>query len=60
MKRYFVLVLIFVLSLLISTTVWAGFHKNKIAVIDFKVLGKGHADAKVCNLKCIQPIRAVG
>jgi len=32
---------------LISTTVWAGFQKTKIAVLDFKVLGKGHADAEV-------------
>jgi len=47
MKKYSLLSLIFVLTLLISTTVWAGFHKNKIAVLDFKVLGKGHADAKV-------------
>ncbi len=47
MKRYCVLILIFVSTLLISTTVWAGFQKTKIAVLDFKVLGKGHADAEV-------------
>ena len=47
MKRSCVLILIFVLTLLISTTVWAGLKKTKIAVLDFKVLGKGHADAEV-------------
>ncbi len=47
MKKYFLLSLIFVFTLLISTTVWAGFQKNKIVVLDFKILGKGHADAKV-------------
>ena len=47
MKRKFVLILIFVLTLLISTTVCAGFQKTKIAVLDFKVLGKGHADTEV-------------
>ena len=49
MKRYFVLILIFVLTLSISTTVWAGFQKTKIAVLDFDVLGKGHTDVKVGN-----------
>lgn len=46
MKRYFLLSLIFVLTLLISTTAYAGFQKTKVAVLDFKVLGKGHADAE--------------
>jgi len=35
------------ITVLISTTVWAGFQKTKIAVLDFKVLGKGHAAAEV-------------
>jgi len=47
MKRYVALLLIFVSALLISTTVCAGFQKTKIAVLDFKVLGKGHADTEV-------------
>jgi len=59
MKRYFVLILIFVLTLLISTTVWAGFQKTKIAVLDFKVLGKGHTDVEVGNAVANQLIGAL-
>ncbi|OQY03973.1 MAG: hypothetical protein B6I22_10470 [Desulfobacteraceae bacterium 4572_123] len=44
MKRSFILILIFVLTLVIATTAWAGLQKTKVAVIDFKILGKGHAD----------------
>ena len=47
MKRCIVMILVSCIIVLISTTVWAGFQKNKIAVLDFKVLGKGHADVKV-------------
>ena len=47
MKRCIVIILISCITVLISTTVWAGFQKTKIAVLDFKVLGKGHADADV-------------
>ncbi len=47
MKRYVALLLLFVSILLISTAAWAGFQKTKIAVLDFKVLGKGHADTDV-------------
>jgi len=59
MKRYFLLSLIFVLTLSISTTVWAGFQKTKIAVLDFKVLGKGHADAEVGHVVANQLIGAL-
>jgi len=59
MKRNFVLILIFVLILLISTTAWAGFQKTKVAVLDFKVLGKGHADAEVGNAIADQLIAAL-
>ena len=59
MKRYFLLSLIFVLTLLISTTVWAGFQKTKIAVLDFKVLGKGHTDVEVGNAVANQLIAAL-
>jgi len=47
MKRCIVIILFSCITVLISTTVWAGFQKTKIAVLDFKVLGKGHADAEV-------------
>ncbi len=47
MKRCIVMILVSCITVLISTTVWAGFQKTKIAVLDFKVLGKGHADAEV-------------
>ena len=47
MKRCIVMVLFSCITVLISTTVWAGFQKTKIAVLDFKVLGKGYADADV-------------
>ena len=47
MKRCIVMILVFCIVVLISTTVWAGFQKTKIAVLDFKVLGKGYADADV-------------
>ena len=47
MKRWNVVALISIMTILISSTVWAGFHKTKIAVLDFKVLGKGHADVEV-------------
>jgi len=49
MRKYVALVLIFVSTFLITTTVWAGFQKTKIAVLDFEVLGKGHADTDVGN-----------
>ena len=47
MKKCIVMILVSCITVLISTTVWAGFQKTKIAVLDFKVLGKGHADAEV-------------
>jgi len=59
MKRYIALLLIFVSTLLISTTVWAGLQKKKIAVLDFKVLGKGHADTEVGHVFANQLISAL-
>jgi len=59
MKRYFVLILIFVLTLLISTTAWTGFQKTKVAVLYFKVLGKGHTDVEVGNDVANQLITAL-
>ncbi len=59
MKRYVALLLIFVSALLISTTVCAGFQKTKIAVLDFKVLGKGHADTEVAYVFTNQLVSAL-
>ena len=59
MKRYIALLLIFVSTLLISTTVWAGFQKTKIAVLDFEVLGKGHADTEVAYVFTNQLVSAL-
>jgi TolB-like protein len=47
MRKYFTPVLIFVSTLLIASAAWAGFQKTKIAILDFKVLGKGQADTGV-------------
>ena len=47
MKRWSVVILFSIMIVLMFQTVWAGFQKTKIAVLDFKVLGKGHADAEV-------------
>jgi len=44
MKRCIVMILFSCITVLISTTAWAGLQKTKVAVLDFKVLGKGHAD----------------
>jgi TolB-like protein len=59
MKRYIALLLIFVSTLLISTTVWAGLQKTKIAVLDFNVLGKGHADNEVGHVVVNKLINAL-
>jgi len=59
MKRYVALLLIFVSALLISTTVCAGFQKTKIAVLDFEVLGKGHADTEVAYVFTNQLVSAL-
>jgi len=59
MKRYVELLLIFVSALLISTTVCAGFQKTKIAVLDFEVLGKGHADTEVAYVFTNQLVSAL-
>jgi TolB-like protein len=40
-------------------TGWAGLQKTKIAVLDFKVLGKGNADAEVGNVFTNQLISAL-
>ena len=47
MKICVSLLLIFISTLLISPAAWAGFQKTKIAVLDFKTLGKGNADKEV-------------
>ena len=59
MKRWIVVILISIMTILISSAVWAGFHKTKIAVLDFEVLGKGHADAEEGHVVANQLITAL-
>jgi len=47
MKRWIVLIFFSIMFVLMFQEVWAGLQKTKIAVLDFKVLGKGHADNEV-------------
>lgn len=47
MKRWMVLFLIFIMIFLMFQDGWAGLQKTKIAVLDFKILGKGTADTEV-------------
>ena len=50
MKRRIVIILFSIMFVLMFQAVCAGFQKTKIAVLDFKVLGKGKADTEVGNV----------
>jgi len=47
MKRWIVVILFSIMFVLMFQEVWAGLQKTKIAVLDFKVLGKGLTDIDV-------------
>ena len=47
MKNRIVIILFSIMFVLMFQAVCAGFQKTKIAVLDFKVLGKGHTDTDV-------------
>lgn len=47
MKRWIAVILFSIMFVLIFQEVWAGLQKTKIAVLDFKVLGKGLTDTDV-------------
>ena len=47
MKRWIVVILFSIMFVLMFQEVWAGLQKTKIAVLDFKVLGKGLTDTDV-------------
>jgi len=59
MKRWMGLILFFIMIVLMSQNGWAGLKKTKIAVLDFKVLGKGHIDNQVGNRVADQLINAL-
>lgn len=59
MKRRIVVILFSIMFVLMFQGVCAGFQKTKIAVLDFKVLGKGHADTEVGHVVANQLIGAL-
>ena len=59
MKRRIVVILFSIMFVLMFQGVCAGFQKTKIAVLDFKVLGKGHADTEVGHVVANQLIDAL-
>jgi len=59
MKRRIVVILFSIMFVLMFQVAWAGLQKTKIAVLDFKVLGKGHADTEVGHVVANQLIDAL-
>lgn len=59
MKRWIVVMLFSIIIVLMFQAGWAGLQKTKIAVLDFKVLGKGHSDTEVGNVFTNQLISAL-
>jgi len=59
MKRRIVIILFSIMFVLMFQAVCAGFQKTKIAVLDFKVLGKGHANTEVGHVVANQLIDAL-
>lgn len=59
MKRRIVVILFSIMFVLMFQGVCAGFRETKIAVLDFKVLGKGHADTEVGHVVANQLIDAL-
>ncbi|MDY6793241.1 MAG: FlgO family outer membrane protein [Thermodesulfobacteriota bacterium] len=59
MKKQIVVFLFSMLIVLMFQESWAGLQKTKIAVLDFKVLGKGHVDTQVGNSIADQLIEAL-
>ena len=47
MKRRIVVILFSIMFVRMFQVAWAGLQKTKIAVLDFKILVKGHADNEV-------------
>ena len=59
MKRCIIVILFSIMFVLMFQVVWAGLQKTKIAVLDFKVLGKEHADTEVGHVVANQLIGAL-
>ena len=59
MKRWMGVFLFSIMIVLLFQEVWAGSQKTKIAVLDFQILGKGHADNEVGHVIANQLIDAL-
>ena len=59
MKRWMGVFLFSIMIVLLFQEVWAGLQKTKIAVLDFQILGKGHADNEVGHVIANQLIDAL-